>query len=461
MFVFVLLFNILYKTTFDDEGMMLGVNEDNQKTYLEEELKKLDYQNINEVDDYVSTKTELDVINLLDKYDKNSWQKTIINDKMKEVIYNINYYTYNLEDEDKLNETKRLYNDYIDNFTNDNWQYYVKADLEETNNKLLELNNILQNTVSNQEKEVINKKIEEQKLYLTALNYRLAKNISYQDGYLNAALDSYTGFGKLLIDYDLHDNSHDNKYEYQTNKENFYLAKYTIETTNNINKYNDLRGGLFNLFEEYEIFIILIIVIVAGSIVSEEFNKGTIKLLLIKPYTRLEILLSKLIACFITILITIAILIIMELIVGGLMFGIDSLNIPIVIYNFNTDSVNTYNVFVYLLISFVAKLPFYLIIMLLAFASSAIFTNTSLAIILTLTMYLASSLIKSLALNYNVEFMKYFITLNWNLEQYLFGHIPKYQYINLNFSIIIYATYFIILLILPFIIFNKKNIKNI
>ena len=47
-------------------------------------------------------------------------------------------------------------------------------------------------------------------------------------------------------------------------------------------------------FSEVNIFIIICIIMVSGSIVSDEYNKGTIKYLLIKPYKRYKILLSKL-----------------------------------------------------------------------------------------------------------------------------------------------------------------------
>ena len=50
-------------------------------------------------------------------------------------------------------------------------------------------------------------------------------------------------------------------------------------------------------------FILIFSVIVAGTIVSNEFQKGTIKLLLTRPYSRNKILLSKYIVSIISILI--------------------------------------------------------------------------------------------------------------------------------------------------------------
>ena len=80
------------------------------------------------------------------------------------------------------------------------------------------------------------------------------------------------------------------------------------------------------------------IIMVAGTIVSEEFNKGTIKLLLVKPYSRYKILLSKFLTILIMIVFSILVVIGMELLVGGILFGFDSLSIPVVEYNFNTNT---------------------------------------------------------------------------------------------------------------------------
>ena len=60
---------------------------------------------------------------------------------------------------------------------------------------------------------------------------------------------------------------------------------------------------------------------IAGTIVSEEFNKGTIKLLLVKPYTRNKILLSKFITTLIMIVFVIIVTITMQILIGGVLFG--------------------------------------------------------------------------------------------------------------------------------------------
>ena len=59
-------------------------------------------------------------------------------------------------------------------------------------------------------------------------------------------------------------------------------------------------------------------------------------------------------------------------------------------------------------------LPEYILLGTLAFSLSTIFTNSALAIIVSMVGYLVSNTINSLAIYYNVKWLKYFVTLNWD-----------------------------------------------
>ena len=250
------------------------------------------------------------------------------------------------------------------------------------------------------------------------------------------------------------------KLAYNESLENKEISRYIIE--NNIDLYKtDTKGMLENFFNEYGIFIIVVIVMIAGTIVSEEFNKGTIKLLLVKPYSRLKILLSKYITTLIILGISLIAFIFMQLIVGGIVFGLDSLSTPVVQYNFNTNQLVELNIFTYLIIQILTQLPMLILLLTLAFALSTIFTNSALAITITLLGYMSPSIINILAIQYNVEIMKYFVTMNWDLSPYLFGGLASMEGMSLGFSILISIVYLLLMIIPTYIIFKKKNIKNI
>ena len=80
---------------------------------------------------------------------------------------------------------------------------------------------------------------------------------------------------------------------------------------------------------------------------------------------------------------------------------------------------------------------------------------------IALISYIASEIINSFVFYYNVKWLKYFVTVNWDFSQYLYGKLPLIEGMNIMFSIGICLFYFIIMIVPTFIIFNKKNIKNI
>ena len=158
---------------------------------------------------------------------------------------------------------------------------------------------------------------------------------------------------------------------------------------------------------------------------------------------------------------TILVSVLMELVVGGIIFGLDSLSVPVLEYNFNTNQLETINILAYLGLQIFTQLPMLILLATLAFALSTIFTNSALAITISLLGYMSPNIINALVIQYKVEFMKYFVTMNWDLKQYMFGALPSMEGMTMPFSIIISLIYLFIMLIPTFIIFKKKNIKNI
>ena len=229
----------------------------------------------------------------------------------------------------------------------------------------------------------------------------------------------------------------------------------------NINKVNTLNNQLRTFVDDYELFIIIIILISSSIIIGEEFNKGTIKQLLIKPFNRKKILLSKYITCIIMILLTFFFIFIANLIIGGILFDIDSLKNGVVVYNHNTLKTIKINIFMYILLKIIAKLPMYLIITGTSILLGIILNSTIGSFSITMLIYTFSEVINKIIITYNLKFMSYFITLNWNLNDYLFGGLSKYQYLDLKKSVLTFIIYDIIIIEFMFNIFDKKNIRNI
>ena len=89
---------------------------------------------------------------------------------------------------------------------------------------------------------------------------------------------------------------------------------------------------------------------ISGSIVSDEFSKGTIKLLLVRPYNRLKILSAKFITCLCMLICFIIFISVCQLLVGGIVQGFNCLNVPAVVYNILCKTSNvfiTYDISIY------------------------------------------------------------------------------------------------------------------
>lgn len=233
------------------------------------------------------------------------------------------------------------------------------------------------------------------------------------------------------------------------------INKYILDTKYNINKRNDLRGILLNLFVEYDLFIILFSVLIPSIIITDEFNKGTIKQLLITPNSRFKIMLSKFIASLIMILFSIIVLIILELIIGGIFFSYSSLKVPAVFYNYRTNTLSVYNIFTYLLLLILNKMPMFIILDIIVLLISILTLNSAISISVGLLLYIFNPIINSLAIS--LKPLNYFISCHWDLSIYMFSNTTN----NFNMSIAMIILYIFIMLFIIFRVFGKKDIKNI
>ena len=214
--------------------------------------------------------------------------------------------------------------------------------------------------------------------------------------------------------------------------------------------------------DQYSLFILIAIAIIAGTIVSEEFNKGTIKLLLVRPYSRVKILLAKFVASLIIMFAAILTVVLAQTIIGGILYGFGIYTTKCVVYNIAANSLSEVSLFKYLCMIIGAKLPMFILILTLSFTISTVFTNAPLAIAIPLVGMTFESLINQLAYMYEkARFLMYFVTPNWDFTQYVFGGLSQMKGVTLPFSICICLAYFIVMMALSLYSFKKRNIKNV
>ena len=460
--LFVVLINFLYKYTSNNSYSRYF---EDDIDYYSQCLKSLDSNNPDEVEAYADIKTQLDIVTLISKYEFDTWQANIIPEKLGSSIGSINYYTYIEKNETALANAKQEYDKLVEILDSNNWKYFANIELKELNEKINLEENAKLAITDKSSLEESNYILNIYKIDKQVLEWRLSKDISYDNSFLNTALNDYANYSKHILSYERdNDSTYSEKLEYYNSLERANINKYYIENNITNIRDDDNRDILINLLNEYELFILIFIIMISGSIVSDEFNKGTIKLLLIRPYSRLKILLAKFLTCLCMFILFIVFIFISQLLVGGIIQGFGSLNVPAVIYNYNTHNIETMSIIKYLIINICAKSPMFLLLITLAFTISTLFTNSALAIALPLLGYMVSSIINQLiahALLKDIKAPLYFVTPNWNLTSYLFGGLPSFEPINLRFSILVCLSYFLIMIFISCYVFKKRNIKNV
>lgn len=465
MSVFCAINNILYKLDYDKDGRYKYEEHTNIKTTIKEYEQQLTKYNLNNEEDktiYIDIKTKLELTKLKNSFTPNCWQYVKIESYLSEDLYKVYYYKYIIMDNQKFLSANKNYQEKLTKLKNNDWQYFLK----EENKKLIINKKEIETSLVNikDKKEILNLQNSHQKITdeIKENNYRIQNNISYNNTYLNRALTEYQSLNNQLKNYNLQTSNHSKKIKHQEMLEEKKIDEYILKNRVNLNKENNLNYQLRTIVEDYELFIIIIILMTSSILIGEELSKGTIKLLLIKPYNRHQILISKVITGLIITILAIVFLILTELLIGGILFGFTSLNMKVALYNFNTNKIISLNVFIYMLIRIIAKFPMFIILQLLCFTFSLILSNpTIVPFSITILIYTFSEIINKIILTSKIKAFQYLITANWNFKDYLFGGISKYEYLNFKKSVVIFIIYVIMLLVIMCRSFSKKDIKNI
>lgn len=442
-----------------------------EEKYELQELKRTidsyDKNSPGEEEEYYNALSNIELYELTDKY-KEPWKKILIRENLRDIIHSMNNAKYIEKDIEAYNEYKKEYDKFLKELDSNSWKYFVNKEIKTATDEIASLEKEREKAKN---KELYNSRIKEEKNKLEKLKLRLEKDIPYDNNYLNTALEDYKQAPQTYKEFKesiIKNTSEFNiKEEYQIKRQyieymkNNANNKYIIDNKVDINSPKTTRNLLINTLSDNFLFIMIIVAAVAGSIVSTEFDKGTIKLLLIRPYSRNKILLSKYIVSMFMIIFAILSAFIMQLIIGGIFFGFSSLNIPVIIYNFVQNKVMHINLFKYIFDNVLAVLPEFILLATLAFAISTITNVSTLGVALPIVGVGAADIINLIAINRNIIPLKYFVTLNWNFTNYLYGGVNSFPTLSIPFSILICAIYFLIMIITAFIVFNKRNIKNI
>lgn len=420
----------------------------------EESLKDYDLNDREELEWYVEERSSLDTDKIARDYDIYSPERYYIENDISGTISMMNTAKYIEKNDELYKMYQEEYNSKIKRLDNFDWRIDVegqKAELEEELTKLKSM----------EESSEYKSRIEEIGYELEGINYRLKNDVAPSYSPSSSLVTSYVSNAIEYNSINKDEKTYTNRDELRNKRaleRKYFISKYKIE--NNI---VDSNGETFQ--EDYvsdlssaSTFFIIAMVIIAGGIFAEEFNKGTIKQLLVKPFSRTQIYLSKIIAIFIVLLMFILFYCSVTFVYYALADGnVGTIFNPIIDYSFKTHSIVEHNVLSYVLLNFVAILPQIVILTFVCTFAGIIATSTVGAVIsvfgLTflngiLSVFLPSKILSFLPMNC------------WDFTSYLTHGMSFNEYGNFGSSLAICVITVVLLFGLGLFIFNKKDIKN-
>lgn len=336
---------------------------------------------------------------------------------------------------------------------------WKKQILDEKNLLEVEINNYKTLLLNNNDDEGIKKAIEELNLQLWCLNYRLQNNVPYSYASNSSSVESYKTFAIQYMSLKDEELITDKKELAQSReiKANYEISKYKLEHKLEENS-QDMLEYVIASFAYVDGLIIMAIVLICGSIVSEEFNKGTIKQLLTKPFSRNKIFTSKVIAGLIACLAFVLLYELVFVLANCYEYGdFTSLFGSSVIYDYDLGKVREVSVLGHCLYSFIMVLPSYLIIFAIVMCVGAISTSSVTTMIAGVGVFFVSGL---LDLWFKPEVLSYIPFYTWDLTPFMYGGMSSNIYSSLGKSLFIDIITITVFIVVGYIFFNKKDIKN-
>lgn len=226
----------------------------------------------------------------------------------------------------------------------------------------------------------------------------------------------------------------------------------------------DARSVIDSTYEVYVILAVLMVIIIGGGIVASEYANGSIRLLMIRPVARWKILLSKLLSILIVgfsiVILGVTILTISSCVV----FGFDTLKVP-VLETINGSIVET-SYLKYMIPQLLVSTCSLLFIASLVFMISTLARNTALAVALGMLLYFGSGPISGMLIGFKQTWLINTIIpyINGSYFKFIpyFSDLLKSNGMELNYilgakQLVVISA---IMLIITFVTFKKKDIKN-
>jgi ABC-2 type transport system permease protein len=210
------------------------------------------------------------------------------------------------------------------------------------------------------------------------------------------------------------------------------------------------------------LFIPLLIVIIASDLVSGEVTSGTIKLLLTRPIKRWKILTSKLITLFLFVSIVVFLTGSMAYGISGIVFGYGGWAYPVLTgFQITGETVDTSTVhslpqWQYILMEYGLAWYACLAVACISFMVSVLMRSTAAGMGIMVAALIAGTILTNMVSSW--ESAKYFFMVNLNLTDYLSGTLPPIPGMNLSFSMITLGVWSLLALLISYTVFIRRDV---
>ena len=255
--------------------------------------------------------------------------------------------------------------------------------------------------------------------------------------------------------------------EYKNMEDALKIDEYKLKNDiTAVESLTDERSLYDTVSEQFSMLMIsLLMIIIAGSAISTEISKGTIKFLLFTPNKRWKVLLAKIISAIIILLVLTVILSLLSVLIGNIFFekpGNDYIYVK-------DGEVKTLSYTVYMVLYFLASSIDILVYMFFAFMLSVITRNTALAVGLSVASYVGSGIVMNLINMYiKADWVKFIPFNNFGIADKIFASSVSYSTmqiaseamnnVSIWFSLGVLGVSSLLMIITMFDSFNKRDI---
>jgi len=216
---------------------------------------------------------------------------------------------------------------------------------------------------------------------------------------------------------------------------------------------DEMSGWNMMMTESYILYSLITIftVVVAADSVAGEFTWGTIKLLLIRPWSRSTILLSKYLSTLLFALFFTAVAFLVTFLSNLIIFGMDGDG------NLASSGLSNWE---FMLRFYLYQFITLIMIVTFGFTMSAAFRSGGLAIGLSIAFLFAGQIITGLFAMANKAWVKYVLFMHLDLTSYIdggTGPIPNHP-MTLGFALGVLAVYFVLFNAVSWTVFRKRDI---